>query len=44
MIEGYEGDRALIILTVVGERYLELSTASEFETLSAIGAILRGAE
>jgi hypothetical protein len=44
LITGSEGDQALLILTVVGERYLELSSDRELEVLSAIGSTLRGAE
>jgi hypothetical protein len=44
LITGSEGDQALLILTVVGDRYLELSSDQEREVLSAIGSTLRDGE
>jgi hypothetical protein len=43
LIEGADGDQARIIYTVVGDRYLELSTDSEFDQLGNIAESLRGA-
>jgi hypothetical protein len=43
-IEGIEGDVAFVILTVVEDRYLEISTSTEYDVLSALGSTLREVE